>query len=260
MRSPRTITLLALLAAMAFAVPALAFDVTFGMTWEGPGYTLQDVLDQACMDWGYGPGCVDAATGYEGYLPGDADIPYWFDEIVDGIVVRELAGYANTNTMGWYVETEGSTPPVIDGIDDGVIFTGPMQGGDVAMVNFGMRLKFGLWLNPNGPGDSTNALEPEKFFTNRYYNDIGPDGSTTFHPPYDGDPQALIYNVSHLFNGQPSFVVAWEDLDSGSELAPAYAPFKTDNDFNDLVVLITATSPVPTETVSFGAVKSLYRQ
>ena len=42
----------------------------------------------------------------------------------------------------------------------------------------------------------------------------------------------------------PTYVVAWEDIDSGSELRDTYAPGYTDNDFNDLVVEIQASSPV----------------
>ena len=38
------------------------------------------------------------------------------------------------------------------------------------------------------------------------------------HAPFDGDVQALIFNVSAL-RGYPSYIVAWEDNDSGSPLS-----------------------------------------
>lgn len=212
------------------------FEVTFGDSWDG--IPLQEILDDM-----YGAGAVDAATGYEGYLCGDAITPYWLDNQVESWIVREVAGYANENMMGWYTETYDM--PTIDGVDDGVIFQGSDGPGASAVINLPGVRRFGLWMNPRGAGDSANAPEPELFFTNRNYNDIGADGvMPPVNPPFDGDPQALIYNVTDLNNGVPTFIVAWEDLDYGSELAPDWAPGKTDNDFNDLVVEIRAASPV----------------
>lgn len=244
--------LLAASLSLTTASSAAAFSVTFGASWDGPAYELQVILD------GYlGAGAIDVTTDYEGYLPGDAVIPYWFDENVDGILVTEIAGNRDTNILGWYVEDEMG-PPNIDGIDDGVILSGSENPGATVFVDFGAPIKFGLWLNPNGTGDSNNAPEPELFFTNRFYNDLGPDGSGSPHPPFDGDVQALIYNVSAI-RGYPSYIVAWEDLDSGAAIEPVCCS-GTDNDFNDLVVEISAFSPVPTEVTSWGAVKNLYQR
>ena len=242
--------LVALALLCTVAAPASAFDVTFGASWDGPSYELQVVLDDYL-----GAGVVDAATEYEGYLPGDAVVPYWFDSLVDGIVVREIAGNRDTNILGWYVEDEAGIP-LIDGVDDGVILSGTENPGETVFVDFGAPTKFGLYLNPNGTGDSNNAPEPELFFANRFYNDIGPDGSGAVHAPFDGDAQALIYNVS-AFRGYPSYIVAWEDLDSGAAIQPACCT-GTDNDYNDLVIEISAQSPVRTEVTSWGAVKTLY--
>lgn len=212
------------------------FEVTFGDSWDG--VPLQEILDDM-----YGAGSVDAATGYEGFLCGDANTPYWLDNQVDSWIVREVAGYSNLNTMGWYTETYEM--PTIDGVDDGVIFEGSDGAGASVVINLPGVRRFGLWMNPRGDGDSANAPEPELFFTNRNYNDIGADGIVPpVNPPFDGDPQALIYNVTDLNGGVPTFVVAWEDLDSGAELAPSYQAGKTDNDFNDLVIEIRAASPV----------------
>ena len=46
---------------------------------------------------------------------------------------------------------------------------------------------------------------------------------------------------------------------AGAELSTTYDECKTDNDYNDLVVRITASSPVKTETSSWGQVKSLFQ-
>jgi hypothetical protein len=220
-------------------VSAAPFPVNFGTSWDG--ISLQDVLDAE-----YGVGVIDALTDYEGYLAGDADPAYWEDLGLDGILIREIAGYRNGNSLGWYAESLGS-PPVIDGDMDGVIFTGPMSPRQSAMISFpGGVIRFGFYLDPNGAGT-------ELFFTNRFYNDAGADG------PGTGDPQCLIYNISRLRNGVPTFVLAWEDLDAGQPLAPTYEPGTTDNDYQDMVIEITAFSPVRVESESWGAVKSLYQ-
>lgn len=236
-------------ALLTAATGAPAYEVHMG-TWSG--VTLQDVLDAR-----YGPGAVEVEA-YFGSSPVDPAVPYWFDSNLGGLIFREIAGFLHNNTMGWYLE-DGSKP-TIDGVDDGVIFNGLDGVGDDVVVNLDGQIKFGLWLDPNGPYDSHNAPQGEYFFTNRFYNDIGPHGDgTTFHGPFDGDPQALIYNLTPLNHGVPTFVVAWEDLDYGSEITLDYDPIGTDNDFTDMVIEIQAFSPVPTGKSSFGQIKGLFR-
>jgi len=251
MRSLRVIALT--LVVLAGLVPAASaqFTVTFDTSLDG--IPLQQVLDDE-----FGPGVIDAATQYEGFLAGDADPPYWEDLGAQSVIIRELAGNADANILGWYRE-DLTGAPVIDGVDDGVIFDGPMMGGESTVVDFGAVTRFGLYLNPNGSGDSNNAPEPELFFTNRGYNDIGPDGTGAVHAPFDGDVQFLVYNVSSQ-RGVPAYIVAIEDLDSGSEVCNGiFGTTCTDNDYNDLVIELRAESPVETEPSSFGAVKSLFQ-
>lgn len=237
-------------------IPALAFaefEVTWGSSWDN--IPLQQILDDE-----YGVGAIDAATEYEGYLSGDGDPAYWVDTSLDGLMIREIAGHHRNNTLGWHAD-DLSGPPVIDGVDDGIIFDGPSGPGSTTTINFPNGLtQFGIYLNPNGSGDGgANAPEPEIFFANRFYNDIGPDGSGATHEPYDGDPQCLIYNITHLNGGTPTYVLAWEDLDYGSLVSPTGNWAFTDNDFNDLVVEIQAISPVKTESSTWGDLKALYR-
>jgi hypothetical protein len=250
----RTATGLASLAVGIFGMTApmahASFTVIWGTSWDGA--SLQDVLDAE-----YGVGAIDAATDYEGFKPEDMDPPYWRDDALNSWIVREIAGFRDTNIMGWYKET--CRKPCLDDLRNQVIFTGPMAEGATVQVTFPCgTTKFGFYLNPNGTNDSANAPEPELFFTNRCYNDDGPRGHGTVHEPTGGDPQCLIYNVTRLRGGVPSFVLAWEDLDSGGEIAPSYAPGKTDNDFQDLVVEISAASPMPIEQSSWGRVKTLF--
>lgn len=252
MRVMRSFLTLTLLLVPAVALATSPFPISMGTSWDG--ISLQAVLDAE-----YGVGVIDVMTDYEGYLAGDADPAYWEDFDLDGMIVREIAGYADTNVMGWYAETLSSAP-AIDGVDDGVVFTGPMSPGATAFVVFPAGLtRFGLYLNPNGPGNSGNAAEPEIFFSNRFYNDIGPNGAAAAQAPFDGDVQCLVFNITHLNNGVPTYVIAWEDLDSGAQITPTYTSYGTDNDYNDLVVEIRADSPVPTESTSWSKMKALYQ-
>jgi len=232
-------------------LPATAqVNVVFGTTWDSPTNTLQNILDAR-----YGAGNVDVANGYIGKAAADPDPFTWTGLSFNSILVREVAGHANNNILGWYKET--GAMPAIDGTDDGIVFTGPMGPGSIEMVSFGPgESSFGFYLNPNGTGNATNAPEPELFFTNRLFNDLGPNGSGAVHSPFDGDVQALIFDVSALT--QPNtWVVAFEDLDSGPNPTPCCS--QTDNDFNDLVFEVTVARAVGVEQVAISAFKSLYK-
>jgi len=239
---------------LLLAAPAVVsgFPVTFGTSWDN--VSLQDILDAE-----YGLGAIDVATGYEGYLASDGDPAYWEDVVFDGLIVREIAGFSNRNILGWHAE-DLAGPPVIDGIDDGVVFDGPLSSGATATINFsGGLTKFGFYLNPNGTQDGGgHAPEPELFFANRFYNDLGESGGGSPHAPFDGDPQCLVFNITHLNNGIPTYILAWEDLDYGAPITPGYTWTSTDNDFQDLVVEIRAMSPVAIESSSWGNVKALF--
>jgi len=228
-------------------VAASAFTVSWGTSWDR--VSLQEVLDAE-----YGAGVIDAATGYEGYNGHGADPAYWEDEGITGLVIREIAGNSNTNTMGWY-EEDLMGPPVIDGIGDGVVIEGHISAGESVGISFPSGItRFSFYMNPNGTSSSgANAPEPELFFVNRFYNDLGPSGEGSPHEPFDGDPQCLIYNISHLNGGIPTYVLAWEDLDYGGDSN------ETDNDFQDFVVEIQAQSPVQSESANWGSVKAMFR-
>jgi hypothetical protein len=238
--------LIALTSTSAFA----AFPVVFGTTWDGPGNDLQSIVDAR-----YGPGLIDVTTDYIGADAGDPDPWYWVDAGFTAFIVSEVAGNANQNVVGWYQET--GVAPVIDGVNDGVVFTGPANPSNPAVfVPLGGVVNFGFYMNPNGPGGSINAPEPELFFTNRTYNDLGPSGAGAIHAPFDGDVQALVYDIS-AFTAPNTWLVCFEDLDSGADPAPCCDP--TDNDFNDFVFEVTAVGVTPVTPLTFGAIKTRYR-
>ncbi|MBK7672867.1 MAG: DUF4114 domain-containing protein [bacterium] len=255
-RFARFPSLALVVSAALLACPTIAgaVDITFGTSWDN--VPLQQILDTR-----YGVGVINVATDYEGHNPGDADPAYWQDLGLNGLIVREIAGFSNRNTLGWYEESLVGAP-VIDGNDDGIVFDGPLSAGATASISFPNGLtRFGFYLNPNGTLDGgAHAPEPELFFTNRFYNDKGTNGVAATHAPFNGDPQCLVFNITHLSGGVPTYVLAWEDLDYGTSIAPSYNWSKTDNDFNDLVIEIQALSPVGVETQTWGSVKALFRQ
>jgi hypothetical protein len=238
------------LVALLLTTPAFAFTVSFGDSWDG--ISLQSVLDAE-----YGAGAIDVVNDYIGATAGDPDPVYWEDLGIYGIIIREVAGYSPRNTLGWYEET--FSPPVIDGTDDGVIFDGPAGVGATTTIVFPDGVTtFNFYLNPNGPLDSINAPEPELFFVNRSYNDLGVNGGGAVHEPSDGDVQCLVFDITHLRNGVPTFVLAWEDLDYSGDITPSSCNHCTDNDYQDLVVEISAMSPVEVPTSSFSRIKAIY--
>ncbi|MEO5989469.1 MAG: hypothetical protein ABIU54_10230 [Candidatus Eisenbacteria bacterium] len=248
--------LAAVFAASAFvggATPASAaapVNVVFGTTWDAPSDKLQNVVDAYIGV----PGAITVTTDYIGAKFGELDPWFWVDRSVTALMITEIAGNAHNNTLGWYKET--GIKPVIDGVDDGLIFAGLDGTGVSTIVTFPSGLtKFGFYMNPNGPNAALNAPEPELFFTNRFYNDIGPSGGVALHTPTDGDVQALVFDVSQ-WKGTNTWLVCLEDVDSGANVTPCCSG--TDNDFNDMVFQVTALGATPNRAITFGQLKAKY--
>ena len=236
------------------ATPAHAgspVPITFGVSWDGPGNSLQDIVNSYVGS----PGLINVHTDYVGAKPGDLDPWFWVGRIVPALLITEIAGNKDLNVLGWYKESGGK--PVIDGVDDGIVFTGSMGSGQSVVVTFpgGGLTKFGFWLDPRGARRASPG-QSGLFFTNRFYNDIGPGGTGALHAPFDGDVQALVFDVSK-FKGPNTWLVCFEDIDAGLPITPCCSG--TDNDFNDMVFQVTALGATPTQPMSFGRLKALYR-
>lgn len=250
--------LAATLATAAFVAPiapahAVApVNVVFGNTWDPPSTRLQNIVD------GYlgVPGALTVTTDYVGAHVGDIDPWFWVDNKISALLISEVAGAANNNQLGWYIEGLPNSQ-VIDGVNDGLIFDGPAGPGSSVVVLFpdGAQ-KFGFWMNPNGPYSALNAPEPEKFFTNRTFNDLGPSGAGALHSPFDGDVQALVFDVSQ-WKGPNTWLVCFEDLDGGANITSCCSG--TDNDFNDMVFEVKALGATPNQGLTFGQLKAKYR-
>ena len=251
MKSKSSACVATLLCAVALlASPAHAVvNVVFGTSWDPTALSLQSIVDAR-----YGVGAINVTTDYIGARPADPDPWFWIDTQLAALRVREVAGNARRNTLGWYAE-DGSGLPSIDGIQDGVIFDGPASDGSTAFITFNQPMtRFGFYLDPNGPGDVINAAQPEKFFTNRFFNERGPSG-TAVHAPWDGDVQAVVFDVSR-FTQPNTWLVCFEDLDAGAQPSPCCYP--TDNDYNDFVFEVTAFGATPTVPMTIGALKAKY--
>ncbi len=244
---------LAAIIAIANPLPASAgVAVSFGTSWDGPGNSLQSIIDAR-----YGAGRIDVVHDYLGAKATDPDPFFWVDRGFSALLIREIAGNANRNVVGWYLEPKNGAPPVLDGVNDGVVFDGPSAAGATSIITFAQPAqRFGFYLNPNGPLGATNAPEPEVFFTDRLYNDAGPDGTGALHLPLGGDVQAIVFDVSR-FTNMSTWLVCFEDLDSGANPGPCCGT--TDNDYNDFVFEVTALSVTPVRPLSFGGLKIKYR-
>lgn len=228
-----------------------AVSVVFGTTsWDGAA-SLQSMVDAR-----YGAGHVNVTTDYIGAHPGDIDPWFWVDREFSAFLVKEVAGNANRNVIGWYREPESFNPPAIDGVDDGIVFDGPAVAGATRFIVFDRPTKFGFWLNPNGGVNVAHLSPGERFWTNRMFNDLGPDGAGALHAPFDGDVQALVFDVSP-WTQPDTWLVCFEDLDTGSN--PASCCTGTDNDFNDFVFEIHAFGATPVLTTTLGGLKARYR-
>jgi hypothetical protein len=162
--------------------------------------------------------------------------------------------------LGWYIEN--GTKPLIDGYGDGVVFNGPDGSGSTAYITFDHALtKFGFYLEPHGSYSAPRA-PTQLFFTNRLYNDRGPMGSGAIHAPFDGDVQAIVFDVTRFVrdqygDGQQTWLVCYEDLDTGYNPTPCCNG--SDNDFNDMIFEVTAFGATPAGHLTFGQLKVRYR-
>ena len=244
-----------ILSVSLFTIPAAhaasPVPVTFGTTWDGPGQDLQSVVDAYLG----APGLINVQTDYVGAHAGDLDGWFWVGSSFPMLMITEIASNANTNGLGWYAENYSH--PVIDGVQDGVVFTGDQSAGASTIVTFPSGLThFGFYLDTHTMIQPPTGEEDQVFFTNRFYNDLGPSGMGATHAPLDGDVQALVFDVSQ-WKGVNTWLVCFEDSDSGAMVGDCCTG--TDNDFNDLVFQVNAYGATPTQKISFGALKARSR-
>jgi hypothetical protein len=233
------------------AYAASPLNLPFGTSWDGPSHELQKIVDAYVG----APGAIDAHNDYMGAHAGDPDPWFWLGGSVPVLMITEVAGNAGINDLGWYIEN--GSKPVIDGVDDGIVFTGASGAGASTMVTFPAAMtRFGFYLNPHRPFAGPAGASRELFFTNRMWNDIGYHGQGAAHAPFDGDVQAIVFDVSR-WKGPNTWLVCFEDLDAGLPLTSCCSG--TDDDYNDMVFQVKSLGATPVRLVSFGQLKARYR-
>lgn len=250
MRQSRALLAVAVLcAATMSASPTFAVSpvpVPFGASWDPPAYSLQNIVDAYLGT----PGALNVQTDYIGAHAGDLDPWFWVGNTFPALLISEVAGNANINTLGWYEET--GVVPVIDGVDDGIVFTGAQGSGSSTVVIMpGSTTRFGFYLDPAPNTPSAH----QHFFTNRFLNDRGPNGAGAVHAPFDGDVQAIVFDVSR-WKGPNTWLVCFEDLDAGKPITACCSG--TDDDYNDMVFQVSALGATPARTISFGELKTRF--
>lgn len=239
----------ALLICVASAAHARV-PVVMGDSWRGPSNRLQRIIDAT-----YGPDRINAATDYIGARVADPDPMMWLSSVGPILQVREISGYEHRGDLGWYLEPLNGSPPVIDGVGDGPVFLNPDVVPATTVVHFDTRgLTVGFFLRSP---DAGSGQGPKIFFSNRRFNDAGPDGAGALHDPAEGgDVQALIFDVSR-YTRIRSWLVCFESRDSGALPGPCCEG--TDNDYADYVFEVRALGATPALPASFGSLKVLYR-
>ena len=234
--------------AVASGPPAPA---TFGVSWDGPSNDLQHIVDAYVGV----PGAINVQTDYMGAHIGDLDPWFWVGKSVPALLITEVAGNKDTNELGWYIEN--GAPPTLAGVSDGVVFTGPQGAGTQTVVIFPSNMtKFGFYLDTHTMISTPTGTHDRVFYTNHRFNDQGLNGTGASRAPWDGDVQALVFDVSR-WKGPNMWLVCFEDLDAGGPITPCCSG--TDDDYNDFVFQVAALGATPTTQLTFGALKARYR-
>jgi hypothetical protein len=288
MRKRANLLLLLCLTAQCRATTASGAPVaiTFGRDVR----KLQDLVDRR-----YGRNHIDVTKDYIGARGGDLDPWFWVGDRIGAVWVKVLRRNADDDVVGWYQES-GSQAQMADG--GGVLFTGAVRPHEEAVVTLpGFRTRFGFYVDAivptqrhpvSGPR-SGGVTRTQRFFTNRMLNDCGLNGEGAIHAPFDGDVQALMYDVSR-WAGPGTWLVCFEDRDTGGSLVESEdgdedgarktegatfgkpkeddgdndghgheRPAGSDNDFYDVVFEVRADGATPAHAVSFGGLKLIYR-
>ena len=233
-------------------------------------WKLQDLVDRR-----YGKDQIDVTRDFIGASGGDIDPWFWVGSAGGAVRVRMLACNADRDIVGWYEES-GDQARLPD--DGGVLYSGVVGPEEETVVPLpGFRIRFGFYVDA---GASEGG--PKRFYTNRRFNDRGPDGTGAIHAPFDGDIQALMFDVSR-WTEPNTWLVCFDDRDTGGDVAygegpdgrrkigakcrtpreesdsPAGGARMSDNEFCDVVFEVRAEGATPARSVSFGGLKLLYR-
>jgi hypothetical protein len=229
---------------------------------------LQNLVDQQ-----YGPGTIDVTKDFVGAHPGDIDPWFWVGNQNSALQIKLLKRGAHSQ-IGWYLE--GGALPQIPS-DGGLLFSDEMPVGRVVGLTLGSSSsRFGFYIGVKNHRHSQWVTVPgsiglRRFYTDRKFSDCGPYGLGAVHAPFDGDIQALVFDVSP-WTGPNTWLVCFEDRDTGGPLIEdqdAEADETddidderrqgSDNGFDDVIFEVHADGATNARSLSFGALKLIYR-
>jgi len=193
--------------ALAGTVGVQATLVETTGSWDGAGKNLNDYF----AAWGVGQ---DVNTDQ---LAGDE---YWDDKIASGssaMLVLEVAGHAPLNSFGIFQD--------LGGITRTELFSGPDAAGSSQAIAAPTGA-FGFYLGYQGT----------YFYSDPTLNG-GDDQMVSYQGP--GTGTTISTGVGNLVWDANSYLIAWEDL------AYSAGPSGTDNDFNDMVLMLRVRQGVP---------------
>ncbi len=138
----------------------------------------------------------------------------WFANGAVNVMMNEIAGYANTNTFGYYTIGAGNSPI------RNQIFSGPDSAGVAKSFTLNPAAEFGFYL---GAPQSNNSI---------YYTEADRNASNEIH--------AAIFQVDK----SNTYILGFEDLRLTN----------TDADYQDMIVKVNIKAvPEPSTILLFGA-------
>jgi len=184
--------------------------IDFGESWDGSNYEIDVVLNEIGED-------IIKDNGLEsinfklvnGYVDSKET---WSGFGVNNILIKEIAGYADTNIFGWYEKS--------DPYNYNTIFEGNDSAENSYELDFDEFTNFGFYIHANGDSENT------------FYSE---------HSLNSGRHQVAIFEILEIPN---RYILGWEDLDVSNGGDKDYQDM--------VVSVTVHTAPEPTTLFLFG--------
>jgi len=117
--------------------------------------------------------------------------------------------------------------------------------------------RFGFYVAREAGGAGIDGdSDGHTYFSNRVLNDAGSTTAKASHAPWDGDVQMLVYDLSRLV-APDTWLVACEYSNTSRTIGVGDG--ESDNDYSDILFMVSGVGVTPTQTSTFGRLKALYR-
>ena len=240
---------LALLTITCPAFAASPLPLTIGTSRDGSLHDLQRKLDRY-----FGAGRIQASADFIGAKAGDPD-PWAWANANRSLSISILDRKVPHLRVGWYAEAGAC--PVLDGVEDEVLLDRQWNRGSARSFSLPAGVsRFGFFVSQSATPFGLGSSGGFTTYSNRLWNSPGPLGLGALHAPFDGDIQMLVYDISR-WAGPDTWLVACESSDSGAYVG--HGPDESDNDYSDLLFIVSGAGATPARGASFGQIKARYR-